>query len=151
MRQTSISTVRFHLSLGNSIHSLARELEADLQQFLRQLGFLPLHLPPSPLVQHPCHAICFRFRAGRSVSGRKKWQFSTCRSRNDQFRILPLWEVISSLEHTILEQIESFRRIAIAVEYGTCRMSPFDQIAGSGTPKLFIFVRDCREGLQDQL
>ena len=63
--------------LGDSVHSLAGELQADLQELLGHIPFPVLQFLPILLVQHPSDTVGVCDRRRRSVRAGEEWEFAT--------------------------------------------------------------------------
>ncbi len=81
--KTGPSRAREKHILGDSIHPLARQYQANLQELLRDVRLLFLHLRPRSLVKEPRDTVPFRSRGAGALSPREERKLAACRSLDD--------------------------------------------------------------------
>lgn len=79
---SKLTTSKQHIA-GNSIHPFTRQLQANLQQLLRQLRLFPLHNGPILLIQQPSNTIPFRSRGACPLCTAEERKLAAGRPLND--------------------------------------------------------------------
>ena len=150
MRRKPSSAREKHI-LGDSIHPLARQFQANLQQFLRDFRLSFLHFRPRSLIEEPGYTVTFCGRRAGALRSREEREFAARRSFDNQFCKLPLLQVIFCLQYALFQKVKAIGRFAAAVQDTSGRVSFADEIRHCAAPERFGLCGYGGEGLEDEL
>lgn len=135
--------------LGDGVHSLACKFEGYLQQFLRDIRVLLLHLAPLIIVEHPRDAIPLCVSRRCPFCSREKGKLSTSRPSDDEFRVFALEKVVLRLEYAAFQQVKAIGAIAGIVEDSPSGILFAYEERHDLVPEIFGLVGDGRKGLEN--
>ena len=129
---------------------LAREFQADAQQFLRHLRLPLLEFFPLIIVQQPGDRVFFRDNGGGPVGLGEERELAARGPGHDGLVVFALGQIIPCAEDTVFQQVETVGPVATLVE---CRtgdiLLAFEERTGS-MPEVFVLVRQALKRLKNQ-
>lgn len=135
---------------SDGTQSLAGELQADAQQFLRHVRLPLLEFFPPLIIQEPGDGVFLRHHRGRSIGLGEERELATRGAGHDGLVVFALRQIVPGTEDTVLQQVEPVGSVPALVEPRSGGVVLADEKRTGLMPEVLVLVRQALKRLEDQ-